>query len=320
MRNWFTLKRSGLAIVSLVFALLLFLTAKTVAYNSSSNRVNLLTETYTHTLENVPIDIKYNSDEYFISGYSYEAEVYLASTNRVKLDSEINPDTRQFKVVADLTKLTEGTTKVSLDVRDLPSDVTAEVRPATMTVTLGKRVTKNFPVEAVVNEERVMPGYVYESASLDVSDVAVTSDENTIGQIARVIASLPDETSLSKDQVKESVTLQAVSEQGTILPAIITPAKAELTVNLQKLTKTVPLVVELTGQLDSSLSHINYELGFSEVIISGSQEALDETDRVLVTIDISDIKKDTRKTLTLSAEGVKVTPEVIDVKLKVTKK
>lgn len=320
MKRVLTLKRTGLGLVSLVFALLLFFTAKTTAYNSSSSRINLLTETYTHTLENVPIDIKYNSDEYFISGYSYEVEVYLTSTNRLKLDSEINPDTRQLKVVADLTKLAEGTTKVTLEVKDLPSDVTAEVRPATMTVTLGKRVTKNLPVEVSIDEQRIVTGYLLEAASLDVSEVAVTSDENTMGQIAKVVATLPDGLFLADEEVKEAVTFQAVSEQGTILPAIISPAKAELTARLKKLTKTVPLAVELVGQMDSSLSNINYELGFSEVIISGSQEALDATDQVLVKIDISDIKKDTRKTLTLSADNVVVTPEVIDVKLKVTKK
>lgn len=320
MRRFISLKRLGLGVVSLIFALLLFFTAKTTAYNSAASRSNRLTETYTHTLEDVPIDIKYNSDEFFISGYSYEAQVYLTSTNRIKLDSEINPDTRRLKVVADLTNLAEGTTKVPLEIKDLPTDLTAEIKPATMTVTLGKRQTKTFPVEPVIEEGQIAAGYVFDSASLDVPEVAVTSDETTIGQIAKVIAKWPEESSLASRRGRSEVTFQAIAENGTILPTIISPAKAQMTVRLTKLTKTVPLLVDMVGELDSSVSNVSYELGMSEVIISGSQEQLDATDSVVLKIDMTGLKKDTRKTLTLSADNVSVTPEVVDVKLTVTKK
>lgn len=319
MRKAVDMKGLGLGLVSLVFALLLFLTAQTTAYNSAGNKTNRLTETYAHTLENVPIDIKYDSDEYFISGYSYETEVYLTSTNRIKLDSEINPDTRKFKVVADLTNLAEGTSKVTLEVRDLPSDVTAEVRPETMTVTLGKKLTKTFPVEVEIAPEQIHSSYQLRSIDLTTQEVEVTSDESTIAQIARVVAKLPDDLVLSQSY-HEGLILQAVSETGTVLPGIISPAKAEASVRVRKLTKTVPLVVELTGTMDPSLSNIQYELGLSEVIISGSQEDLDATEQVVVKIDMTNIKKDTRKTVALSADKVSVTPEVVDVKLTVTKK
>lgn len=314
------LKRLGLGLVSLFFALLLFFTAKSTAYNSASTRLTNLTETYTHTLENVPIDIKYNSDEFFISGYSYETEVYLTSTNRIKLDSEINPDTRKFKVVADLSHLGEGTSKVSLQVKDLPSDVTAEVRPGIMTVTMGKRETRTFEPELVLETSQIIKGYEVISAKLDIEKVEVTSDETTMSQIARVVAKLPDDVSLSGTEAVENVTFQALAENGTILPVIISPAKAEAAIKLKQLTKTVPIVVELVGELDPSLSNVQYELGLSEVIISGSQEDLDATDQVVLRINLADIKKDTRKPMTLSADRVTVTPEVVNVKLTVTKK
>lgn len=313
------LKHLGLGAVSLFFALLLFFTAKSTAYNSSGGRTSRLTETYAHTLENVPIDIKYNSEAYFISGYSYEVEVYVTSTNRIKLDSEINPDTRKFKVVADLSHLAEGTAQVNLQIKDLPSDVTAEVRPETMTVTLGKKATKTFPVEVEINPEQIHTNYSLRSVDLTTQAVEVTSDENTIAQIAKVVAKLPDDVVLSQSY-HEGLILQAVSETGTVLPGIISPAKAEASVRVRKLTKTVPLVVELTGTMDASLSNIQYELGLSEVIISGSQEDLDATEQVVVKIDTTNLKKDTRKTLPLSADKVTVTPEVVDVKLTVTKK
>ena len=50
---------------------------------------------------------------------------------------ESNADTRNFQVVADLTKLPLGTSEVPLTV-GLSSAVTAEIEPKTVTVTIEK--------------------------------------------------------------------------------------------------------------------------------------------------------------------------------------
>lgn len=313
-------KKVVLALISLFFALILFVTANLANYSSIGARTNRNTvETYSHTLENVPIDIKYDSNQYFISGYSYETEVYLTSTNRVKLDGEINSDTRRFKVVADLTNISEGVSKVTLQVKDLPSDVTAEVSPKTMNVTVGKRRTKSFPVHLDELSLAFADGYVLSKAALDVETVDVTSDETTIEQIDHVRAVLSDEQPLTSDG-EYGVTLQAVSSTGTILPTVINPAKVVAFINVRKLTKTVPVRIELVGEVDSSLSQITYEAQYTEVVISGSQDSLDQINEIVATVDIANIKKNTTKPIPLTADGVTVTPATMSLKLTVTKK
>lgn len=49
-------------------------------------------EIYIYILIDVLIDIKYDSDDYFISGYFYGVDVYMLLVNCVKLDFEINED------------------------------------------------------------------------------------------------------------------------------------------------------------------------------------------------------------------------------------
>lgn len=313
-------KKVGLAFLSLVFALMLFLTASLSSYNAVGNRnKSNNVETYTHTLENVPIDIKYDSDKYFISGYSYETQVYLTSTNRVKLDGEINSDTRKFKVVADLSQVVEGTNKVPLSVLDLPSDMTAEVTPAEMTVTVGLRETKTFPIQLDQESLNLADGYLVADAGLDVGEVTVTSDTATLEQIDQVRAVLLDDDPINSDG-DYPVSLQAISTSGTVLPTVINPAKVSLNLKLKRLTKTVPVRVVLTGQVDSSLSQIAYEAQYTEVVIAGSQDKLDAIDELVVTVDISNIKKSATKPVPLSAEGVSVTPSTMSLKLTVTKK
>ncbi|WP_423217422.1 CdaR family protein [Streptococcus equinus] len=308
-----------LVIVSIFLSLLLFLAATTSNYTHVGSQVSGATETYTHTLTNVPIDIKYDSDKYFISGYSYETEVYLTSINRVKLDSEINNDTRSFKVVADLTGLGEGTQTVPLKVMNLPSGVTATASPNNISVTIGKKKTKTFNVQGKVDVSQLAPGFELKKVSTDVSEVEVTSDESIIDQIDHVVANLPENEVLNGNY-SGRVALQAVSADGTILASAINPSKARLEVSVKKLTKTVPVRVKLTGKMNDRLSDISYNLNQDQVTISGSQAALDAVNEVVATVNVSNITKDTSLSVNLAADNVSVEPSVVTVQLTATKK
>lgn len=306
-------------VVSIFLALLLFMTATANSANKTGSQISGTTETYTHTLTNVPIDIKYDSDKYFVSGYSYEAEVYLTSMNRVKLDSEINADTRKFKVVADLTKVDSGTQTAKLEVTDLPNGVTATVSPTTIQVTIGKKKTKSFEVKGSVDSSQVAEGYEIKQIETADSRVDVTSDEATINKIDHVVAKLPEEDILS-DDFSGKVTLQAVSADGTILASIIDPSKTTLKVAVKKLSKVVPVQLKVTGNMNDKLSKIDYKLSQDMVTISGTKEALEAVSAVTATVDISDVMKNTVKTVNLSAENVTVDPSVVQVQLTTTKK
>ena len=308
-----------LVIVSIFLSLLLFLAAATSNYTHVGSQVSGATETYTHTLTNVPIDIKYDSDKYFISGYSYETEVYLTSINRVKLDSEINNDTRSFKVVADLTGLGEGTQTVPLKVMNLPSGVTATASPNNISVTIGKKKTKTFNVQGKVDVSQLAPGFELKKVSTDVSEVEVTSDESIIDQIDHVVANLPENEVLNGNY-SGRVALQAVSADGTILASAINPSKARLEVSVKKLTKTVPVRVKLTGKMNDKVSDISYNLNQDQVTISGSQAALDAVNEVVATVNVSNITKDTSLSVNLAADNVSVEPSVVTVQLTATKK
>ncbi|WP_274641890.1 YbbR-like domain-containing protein [Streptococcus equinus] len=308
-----------LVIVSIFLSLLLFLAATTSNYTHVGSQVSGATETYTHTLTNVPIDIKYDSDKYFISGYSYETEVYLTSINRVKLDSEINNDTRSFKVVADLTGLGEGTQTVPLKVMNLPSGVTATASPNNISVTIGKKKTKTFNVQGKVDVSQLAPGFELKKVSTDVSEVEVTSDESIIDQIDHVVASLPENEVLNGNY-SGRVALQAVSADGTILASAINPSKARLEVSVKKLTKTVPVRVKLTGKMNDKVSDISYNLNQDQVTISGSQAALDAVNEVVATVNVSNITKDTSLSVNLAADNVSVEPSVVTIQLTATKK
>ena len=312
--NFFKDDRLWQMLVALFFAVVLFFTAwsgNTQNKNNSSSASN----TFTQTVESVPVDIKYDSDKYFISGYSYDAEVYLTATTQLALTTETSSDTRHFKLVADLSNLGQGTSRVPIQVKDL----SAQVSPSTLTATIGKKASKTFDVVANITSDKLANGYEVKKVSLDATKVEVTSSEDIINQIDHVQAVLEGDSNLSEDY-DGNLVLQAVSTNGTVLASSISPAKVHAKISLRKLSKSVPVKVELTGDKASNVSSISYSFNRGHVTIVGSQEAIDKIDSITVPVDISQVTKDTSKTIDLKAEGVTVQPGTVKVNLKVTQK
>ena len=138
-------KRKIAYIVSSVFfSCLLFINATSVNFQNNSGARQVSSETYTNTLTNIPIDVKYDDKKYFISGISSEVTVFLKGSNRVALASEMQASTRKFKVVADLRSLKEGEHEIELKVEDLPAGLTATIEPQKVTAKLERRRPKNL--------------------------------------------------------------------------------------------------------------------------------------------------------------------------------
>ncbi|BBD22738.1 CdaR family protein [Streptococcus constellatus] len=217
---------------SIFFAAVLFIYATTTNYQNNSSARQTTSETYTNALPSVPIDIKYNSEKYFISGFASEVSVVLTGSNRVTLASEMQESTRKFKVVADLTKATEGTREVPLAIKNLPSGLTATVTPAKITVKIGKKASKTFEVKTTISSAQLADGSTVDRVSIADNKVTVTSDEDTLEKVDHVEAALPTSEKISNNYTG-TVPLQAVDASGTVLPSVITPYETTIKITVK---------------------------------------------------------------------------------------
>ena len=119
-------------VTSVFFSSLLFVIATSVNFQNNSSARQVSSETYTNTLTNIPIDVKYDDSKYFVSGISSEVTVFLNGSNRVALASEMQSSTRKFKVVADLSNLKEGEHEITLEVEGLLQKLVRERRKSLM--------------------------------------------------------------------------------------------------------------------------------------------------------------------------------------------
>ena len=223
------MKRNSLYIItSFLFACILFVYATSINYQNNSNARTTKTETYTNTVLNVPIDIQYDSDQYFISGFSSEVTVFLTGSNRVTLASEMKESTR--KVTADLTQATEGIIEVPLTIENLPSGLTAVATPQKITVKIGKKVTRdNVPVIPQIDYSQIDDSIVVDGVFISNERVSVTSDEDTLSKIDKIVAMLQTSERLTGNY-SGSVPLQAIDKNGTVLPVVITPYETTMKV------------------------------------------------------------------------------------------
>ena len=220
----------GHLILSIFLALLLFFYATTTNYkNSESSASNNESETYIHTLSGVPIDIEYDTNKYFISGFSSTVAVELRGSNRVLLQRESDESTRTFQVVADLRELTDGTQTVTLQLANLPPGVSATLAPDAITVKIGKKVSQSLAVEGVIYSNQLASGYSVSKVTVDVSSVKVTTDEETMAKIDHVEAVAVDISNLDSNY-SGTAKLQAVDSDGNALPVVLSETEANIQV------------------------------------------------------------------------------------------
>lgn len=286
-RNWFS------ALLALLFALLLFFNANAQNNSSSINSTNAV---YDEMIYNVPVQLEYDQDKYFVSGYEETVNVHLTSANRIQLNMETNEDTRNFQVVADLTKTPLGTSEVQLRVKGLSTAVTAEIEPKTLTVTVENKVTKTLDVQAQLPESLEAEGYKVDETEITPKTVDITTGEETAKAITRVVAPLST-VKTPMETIKQTVPVQALDSKNQVL-SIENPApQVQVVVKLTAPSKEVNLSVSQSGSPPASVAQYSFSLSRQTVEIKGSKSTLEAIDDIELPVDVSSISSVTKQTV-----------------------
>lgn len=302
--NWF------LSLLALLFAILLFFNAN--AQNNSTSAISSV-QVYDEIIENIPIQLEYDKDKYFVFGYEETVTVHLSSANRMQLNLQANKDTRTFQVVADLNQSDLGTSEVQLRVKGLSSAVTAEVDPKTITTTIEKKVEKTVDVVPKLPSEIENEGYQVEQIELNPKQVKIITGEETAKEIDKVVAPVSsvqqwDET------IKQTVNVEAFDSAGQIL-SIESPApQVKVTVDLIMPTKEVNLSALSTGKIPKDVEYYTFNLSEKTVEIKGSRSIIDKIETIEIPIDISNIKYITKQKVDIPlTDNYIVHPETVEV-------
>lgn len=296
--------------VALLFSIILYFNAngQTMQNTLSGN------ESYSQTASDVSIQLLYDTDKYYIHGYENTTTVKLASANRIQLMAEANEDTRTFRVTADLAHLGEGTHEVPLKIKNLSSAVTAKLQPETITVTIEKKVTKDFEVKAILPTETTPSGYNLTETTVDPTKVTITTGDKTLAEIHQVVAKV-NPSMITDDGVNSNVSVQALNSAGEPLSIVSDPVQVNVTSDAIKPKKTVSLYGIQQGTKGEGIKNYNFKFSELEAEVTGTTEQLAQIgDSIAVPIDISGITHRTTRTIQIPVEqGMSVSPKSVKV-------
>lgn len=284
--------RNALVIISLVFALFAF-------YAIDRQGVSLIDDN-AEILYGIPVNAVYNEEAYVIEGLPEAVDVTLIGKKwNVYLAKQYPAD----EVTVDLSTLTPGTHKVTLNYKQNVSSVTYKVDPSTVTVVVYKKMSETREVTAdVIHKDNLDTKLNIESITLSKDRVTIKGAEDKLAKVASVKALIDVDNLTTQDVGKQTLTdiqLIAYDNTGNIVDVEIVPDSLEAEVVISSPHKTVPIKIETEGELDGKAIK-SLTPSVKEVTLYGSQEALDKIEYLPVVIDISGINSDKNYTVNLT--------------------
>ncbi|UOR10564.1 CdaR family protein [Halobacillus amylolyticus] len=266
-------------------------------------------------MNNVPIEVRFDSEQYVVSGLPQNVVVTVEGSN-----SAITPVVRQqsFTVYADLTDLGPGTHEVSLQHTGITSNLTVNIDPKEVEVTIEEKDSKDVGVNVdYINENEIENEYVIGEAKVDPEQVTITGSASVIDRVA-LVQTIIDVGSAEGTIEDVEAPVKVYDAQGNELNVLLDPSTVEVTVPLTKPKKTVPVSVTPQGGAPEGVIIDSITTETEEVVISGPKDVLAQIDTLSdIPVDVTEISGDQTAEIEIPLpEGVNsVDPKKIEVEI-----
>ena len=285
MDNWFQSKWF-IRVLALGFAITLFIFVNVESNSSSSESSIPGRNLQTQTLDDVPVEIDINSDDYVVSGVPEYATVTLEGSPATIMPAIFN---RNFTVYVDLQGLGEGNHTVELQ-HTVSDDISVYIEPKTIEVSIEERASQEYPITVeFLNTDQLPPGVEVGGYELDQSSVQITTSRRIMEQIGVVkiyVDVAGQETSISNREVPVNV----YDTQGNELQVRLDRETVVISVDFVSPSKVVPIDIETTGELPEGFSLLSISANLDEVEIFAVSDILEQIESISTEeIDLSEI-------------------------------
>ncbi len=299
-------------VTSFFIAVMLF---AMVNYDNVNNQPGVL-PTITngsYTLEEVPLLVQYDEEKYAITELVEHVQVNLRGPQNVLNLLQIARPS--YEVFIDLRNLDPGTHSVAVQYRNFPNEVTVNIVPQTVRVTIEEKRTISLPVEIdLINKAEIKDGYSVGEPIVNPVNVEITAAESILRHVAfaKGFVDIQD----VKHSIETSVPVKVYDQQGNELHLNVNPAVVDVKIPVTSPNKDVPLKVNRLGELPEGLSIRSITTDPKEVTLYGPNEVLNEISYIDgLEIDLSTITENTIFEVEVPVpEGVEeVSPSVVNV-------
>ncbi|WP_204172578.1 CdaR family protein [Staphylococcus sp. GDY8P72P] len=294
----------GLRLIALALAVFFFLSANNVFGNMFN--ADKFSQKTTETLQDVPVEVKYNSNKLYASKVPETVDVEISGPQSQILKAE---NGQNIKVTLDLNSEKSGRHTTQFKVHGLNKDIDYDVKPKEATVNLEEKVTKNLKVEPDVSSNDVDTDYKVSEQSVSPDTVKVTGGQDQIDKIAYLKATYKNNSKISKDTT-DVAKITAFDRNLNKLDVSIQPEEVNLSAKVEPYSKKVKIKTKTTGSLANGKEIDDIELSDKEVEVFGNRKELEDVDEIKGEIDLDNISETTDKSVQLDVpdEVSKVEP------------
>lgn len=294
------LNKWPLRILAFIVAILLFLFvnyehSRSVSSLNPGNQASVTTE---EIIDQVPIEINIDSEEFYVSGIPQKASVKIEGSQ--SLVTQYLATTTVVAQTPDLNELGVGDHVIQLEIEDLPNRLNASFDPAEIHITIERRVSQQYDVSLEFDPDLVADGFQVGQAQLSHSQVMVSGRESEMENIDRIAVIIPEEGAPYSENINDHFPLVALNEQNEWLDVTIEPAEVHVSIPILGAEKTVPVRIESRGGVEG----FNYEVDIASdqmkaVTLRGPQSVLNGISSIPVVINLDGITNSTSRTIDL---------------------
>lgn len=313
MDKWFN-NKWFVRVASLAFAIVLYVFVNIEMTSIQSEPRVPSSSNDVETLEDVPVDIRIDGDEYVVSGVPDFVTVRLEGPSSVLI-----PTVRQrnFDVFVDLEGLGEGDHTVEIEDENVPNGLSIYIEPKKIPITIEERATEEFSVLIdYINLDELPVGYELGDADLSPETISITSSKSVIDQIAMVKVYL-DVADLTEPINNREVPVNVYDSQGNGLDVRTNPERVVVSLDVLNPSKTVSVKANTVNELPEGYELTSITVDPDEIEVFATTSVLEDIDELVTEeIDLSSItESDTIEVDILIPDDVTIEEDKITVEI-----
>lgn len=300
-------------IVALMLAILLYFS---MTMDNSSIFENMQSA---ETLGEFSVSAIVSDEAYEVSGLDEKVKVRIIGDIS---DIKSVKQQKKFRVVANLTDLTEGTHEVKYTTEGAPSRVEVVLEPSNGVVTIKKKSIRKFMIGYdYVNRFNMDSIYDLAEPQLEQGEVHVRASQDTLDSIAYVKALIDINKNYTSDFTTEAMIV-AYDNKGNKMDVDIIPNKMNAFVKVSKPSKKVGISIVPNGTIPNNKAIESYTLNHDHVMVYAKQSVLDTIHDLPIMIPASTLTKDREFSMPIiPPNGVtKISESVVNIKVKLADK
>ncbi|MCP3029443.1 YbbR-like domain-containing protein [Halobacillus sp. A5] len=274
-------------IISLLLAVLLWVSINVDDNLDSDSQWFNDTSSVTEVMNDIPLEVQFDSEEYVVSGLPQNVVVSVEGPN-----SAAAPVVRQqnFTAFVDLNDLGPGTHEVTVQHSGISNQLSVNIEPQVVEVTIEEKESQNFPVDIdYINESEIENEYTIGDAVIEPEEVTITGSSEAIDKVASVKAIIDvGEAEGTLEDIEAPV--KVYDAQGNELNVLLDPTSVDVTVPIRRPEKDVSISFEPEGETPEGVEVDSITSETDSVTIRGPNDVLEEIDNFDdVPVDVSDI-------------------------------